>query len=362
MLPGRPRIHHDHTQPKPLFIAILAALLLVAAVPISTANTVGAISWGHDSDGNTTITIVCSEPLESSSFRSYPIGDPPRAVIVVEGITNRLKPETMAIEDRHVTRLRLGYPTDGSPPEMHIILDLASDAAEVLDILPTGNRLVAVIGSPNKTRVTPSPMSSPSPEASPEPKPSSTPSPQPTEQPPAPTVFPSVTPAQTYPDLPAPPVLPTIVATPTSALIPSSTPTQPAAFFSSPTPEPEPEIANQIVDVVANLRIDGSTLLRITAAGRIPHGVARTLKIADEPPRIILSLRGMSAPELPRTIEISDPNLERIRLIHDAETSEGELHLVLQLERPGVSVIDIKQVGPHLVLHLAVEDSPSLNP
>lgn len=173
---------------------------------------------------------------------------------------------------------------------------------------------------------------------------------------------PSATGVPTYPDLPAPPVLPTFFATPTAAPSPTSTPTQAAGAFSSPTPEPEPEIANRIVDVVSNLRRDGSTLLRITANGRLPNGIARTLKITDEPPRIILSLRGMSAPDLPRTIEIGDSNIERIRLVHDAETSEGELHLVLQLERPGVSLIDLKQVGPHLVMQLAVEEPPTLIP
>jgi len=352
---GRPRSHQDRTLPDPVSIVILAALLLIAAVPSSTANTVDAISWAHDSDGNTTITIVCAEPLESLSFRSYPIGDPPRAVIVIEGITNRIKPEVMVIDDRHVTRVRLGYPAAGSPPELNIILDLASDAAEILEILHSEKNLIAVIGSPYKTTATPVPEPSPVPEASPAPEPSPTPSP-------TPTVFPSVTPVPTYPDQPAPPVLPSIVATPTAAPIPSSTPTRPAAVFSSPTPPTEPETANHVVDVVAILRNDGSTLLRITADGRIPHGIARTLKITDEPPRIILSLRGMVAPDLPRTIEIDGPNLDRIRLIHDAETSEGELHLVLQLTRPGVSVIDLKQVGPHLVVQLAVEEPPALIP
>jgi len=362
MLRGRPRTRHDRTRLDPVAIAVLAAFLFVAGAGETTANTIDAISWGHDSDGNTTITIVCAEPLESSSFRSYPIGDPPRAVLVIQGITNRIKPEVMVIEDRHVTRLRLGYPADGSPPELNIILDLGSNAAQILDILHTGNRLIAVIGSPYQPRATREPDSSPvmeaspTPETPPVPEPSPTPTPSPTANPPTPTMVPSATPVPTYPDLPAPPVLLAIVASPTAARTPSSIPTEPATVFSSPTPEAEPEIANHIVDIAAYLRNDGSTLLRITANGRIPQGVARTLEITDEPPRIILSLRGMSAPDLPRTIDIGDPNLDRIRLVHDAETSEGELHLVLHLERPGVSVIDLKQVGPHLVLQLAVEE------
>lgn len=355
-------MHHDRTLFDPVSITILAGLIFIVAIPETAANTIDAISWGHDSDGNTTITIVCAEPLESLSFRSYPIPDPPRAVIAIQGITNRVKPESMLIEDRHVTRLRLGFPPDGSPPELNIILDLASDAAQILDILHTGNRLVAVVGSPYQPRVTPVTEPSPLPEPPPTPEPSPTPSPRPTVMPPTPTEVPSRTPIPTYPDQPPPPVLPTIQATPTTAPSPSPTPAEPVAVFSSPTPEIETQITRHVVDVVAILRNDGSTLLRITADGRLPHGIARTLKIADEPPRIILSLRGLSAPGLPRTIEIGDPNLERIRLVHDAETSEGELHLVLQLERPRVSVIDLKQVGPHLVVQLAAGVPPTLIP
>jgi len=150
--------------------------------------------------------------------------------------------------------------------------------------------------------------------------------------------------------------MPEIAATPTATRPPSSTPAEPAALVPPPTPEVEPPAANHVVDIVASHRSDGSTLLRITANGRIPQGIARTLEITDEPPRIILSLRGMSAPDLPRTIDVNDPNLARIRLIHDAETSEGELHFVLHLERPGVSVIELNQVGPHLVLQLAARE------
>ncbi len=204
-------------------------------------------------------------------------------------------------------------------------------------------------------------MPEPPPAPEPPPDPSSHPDPSPLK-PPTPTDVPSATPLPTYPDQPAPPVLPTIEATPTTVPSSSPTPTEPAAVFSSPIPETETQSARHIVDVVAILRNDGSTLLRITADGRLPHGIARTLKITDEPPRIILSLRGLSAPDLPRTIEIGDPNLERIRLVHDAETSVGELHLVLQLERPGVSVMDLKQVGPHLVMQLATEEPPSHHP
>lgn len=350
----RPRTHHDRTRLKSVVITTLAATLFIAVAPESGANTVDAISWGHDPDGNTTITIVCSDPFDESSFRSYAIADPPRAVVVLSGITNPLKPDEMMIEDRHVIRLRLGHNEDGPVPELSIILDLVSDTGGILDLRHTGNKLVAVIGS----RHEPTPTSTPSPT----PEPSPTPSPRPTEETPTPTVTPSETPAPSYPDRPAPPVLPPIEADPAVVPSPTNTPAHAAEAFSTPTPGAESEIADRVVDLVANLRSDGSTLLRITGNGRLPHGCARTLAIAEDPPRIILSLRGFSAPDLPRTIEIGDPNLNRIRLVHDAETSEGELHLVLQLERPGVSLIELKQVGPHLAVQLAADEPPPPTP
>ncbi len=352
MLRVRPRFHLDRTRLNSAAIAALAALVFTAAPTESVANTVDAISWGHDSDGNTTITIACAEPIGDASFRAYPIADPPRLVVVIEGITNRVKPEMMSIDGRDVSRLRLGYRGTASAPELNVILDLATETAGLVDLQHDGNQLVAVIGS------------APEPTATPPPAPSPTPSQRPTEDSPAPTAVPSPTPSPLPPEEPAPPVLPTTVATPAATPSPTSTgtPAQPTVAAPFPTPESGPEIADRIVDVVATLRGDGSTLLRITGNGRLPQGCARTLKIAGEPPRIILSLRGLSAPDLPRTLEIGDPNLSRIRLVHDAETSEGELHLVLQLKRPGVSVIELRQVGPHLAVQLAVEESPAIRP
>ena len=81
-----------------------------------------------------------------------------------------------------------------------------------------------------------------------------------------------------------------------------------------------------------------------------------------DPPRIILTIRAVSAPDIPRTIEIGDPNLKRIRLIHDAETSMGELHLVLHLTRIGISVAEVNQVGPNLVVRLSATKPAGLSP
>jgi len=71
-----------------------------------------------------------------------------------------------------------------------------------------------------------------------------------------------------------------------------------------------------------------------------------------------VTIRGVTAPDLPRSIEVDDPNITRIRLIHDPEIAEGELHLVLHLTRSGISVTELEQVGPHLVVLLEPIESP----
>ena len=124
----------------------------------------------------------------------------------------------------------------------------------------------------------------------------------------------------------------------------------------------EPIIASRAIDITASHRGDGSTLLRITADGRLKNASARFLEVEGDQPRIVLTIRGITAPDLPRSMEIDDPNIDRIRLVHDGETSEGELHLVLHLNDSQVGVAELKQVGPHLVVRLAVPDASGVTP
>jgi hypothetical protein len=81
--------------------------------------------------------------------------------------------------------------------------------------------------------------------------------------------------------------------------------------------------------------------------------------VAGDPPRIVVTMRGVSAPDLPRAIEFDDVNLRRIRLIHDAETSEGELHMLLQPSQTGVAITEMKQLGQHLVVVLSPPTLPA---
>lgn len=331
----------------------VSVALIVPGVQTGEANTIDAISWAHDGSGHTAVTIVCGETIDPSSFRSYPVSHPPRAVIVLEGIAEPIKPESLTVGDRHLDRVRLGHHPDSDPPEMHVIFDLTTERMEILEIRHDGARLTAVVGEVEPPTSTPFVQPSPSPHP---------PSPTRTLQPsPTPTPTPTPTSTISYPDRPAPPVAP--VKQQRSSATPTNTESMASAeIFATPTPPPELITATRVVDVATSARGDGSTLLKITANGTLPQGCARTLDVAEEPPRIVVTIRGVSAPDLARSWPISDANITKIRLIHDAEIGKGELHLLLHLSRPGVKVLEMNQVGRHLVVNLSPPKSPDIEP
>lgn len=347
----------------------LVALVFVAGSTRAAANTVEAVSWDHDPSGNTIIAIDCAEPVDPSSIRSYPLADPARIVVVIGDVSHPVEPDILTIDDVNVKRLRLGFHDELTPAELHVILDLEkTDAVRMLELRKEGSRIFVVVGTRSGKTTTRTPFDSPPPiPSTPAATPSSTPSPSPTRRPPptaTPTPQPTRTPTPAFPDRPAPPVVPT-AKPPNPAATTVTTTAGEASPIILPSPGPPTaisgrETATEVVDITASARGDGSTLLRITGNGRLPQGCARVLEVADESPRVIVTIQGMTAPDLPRSIDIDDANIDRIRLVHDAETARVELHLVLHLTRSGISVAEMNQVGPHLVVLLTPAES--LNP
>jgi hypothetical protein len=359
------------------FIAFIVSVVIAGASP-ARGNTVAALSWDHDPTGQTTVTVVCAEDFSTTSFRSYTLNDPPRAVIVMEDVLPVEDPTELLIEDRHVKRIRLVHHPERRPHELLLVFDLQSDSAEIVEIRHDGDRITAVVGLPVSTTpaiaatstahpptVTPTPSPEPTATATPTETSAATATTPPT---PTATAEPSATSTQTptpsapptYPDRPAPPVLPITRPPSTPTAAPSSP--EETRVDATPTPDPEPDVATRVVDIATSIRGDGSTLLRVTANGRIPLGSARYLEVTGEPPRVVVTIRGLSAPDLPRSIEIDDRNIERIRLIHDAETIDGELHLVLHLTGSQISVEKMQQVGPNLVLQLIPTGGETVTP
>jgi hypothetical protein len=344
----------------------LAVLLASAAFALAAANTISDVSWIHDDQGNTVVVVSATGDMDPASYRAYTLEDPTRIVIVLTGVDAPYLPDEVPVGDARVDGLRIGYHRESAPPELHVVVDAASDRVGLLDIDHERNRLMVTVGPVPVPEPTQQPSPSPTPQPSPSPTqpPSPTPVPQPsltpTRQPsPTPVQQPSPTPTvgqQSYPDRPPPPVLPVDRTDRPLPQSPAVAPNGVPRVFPTATPGDLDGTASHVVDLSASVRTDGSILLRVTADGDFPTGCGRFMEIDDDPPRVVVTIRGVSAPDLPRTIEIQDPNLEKIRLIHDPEVGEGELHLVLHLNDPALKVAELKQVGPHLVVRLARPD------
>ena len=333
------------------FVAITCAGVLSIG-PSVHANTVQALYREHGPAGQTVVTVVCRSPVAEGSYRTYRLEDPARAVLVLEDVTEAMDPEELAVRDRHIEKIRIIHHPERTPQELLLVFDLAMESADILEIRRNAERLTIVAGPPPDSAPGDGAVTAASP-APPPPTPTTvavvirtpTPSPSPTRRPPSPVPV--------YPDRPAPPVAPPV---PRPATLTPTADTPGPKVDATPTLDPDPKTATRLVDVTVSDRPDGSTLVRITADGRIPQGRARFIEVAGEPPRVVVTIRGLSAPDLPRSMEIDEPGIDRIRLIHDAETIEGELHIVLHLAGPRIRVETMQQVGPNLVVLLVPAD------
>jgi len=322
MLPGRACHLCRHL----LTVAVVVVPLVAARPAVASPRAVTGVAWLTDSNGTTVVTVTTDTELEPGDYRAYGMPSPPRVVVVLRGISRAMEPAGRVIGDGTLLRVRSGLHRPRTGNELHLVFDLAAADVELLELGHAGGRLRAVFGRRPQptTSGAPTPVSQPTARAMP------TPSPLPS------------------PESPTPRVSPAAVLTP--------------ALFATPTPTRETPLAQHVTAISASPRGDGSTLLLVTADGPLPDGCVRVLEVADDPGRIIVTLRGLSAPDLPRTLELNAPLLQEIRLIHDAETSAGELHLVLHLSDGTVSVTDLNQVGANLVLRLARQGPPSRSP
>lgn len=355
----------------PTMLATISLLSAALLTPPIEANTVATLTRSHDAAGRTLVTVICTEPIAEGSFRTFPLTDPPRAVVALEGITSSVDAAELWIDDGRVEKIRLIHHPDRVPPELLVALDLTVETARVLELRHEMERLVIVVGTEPASvpTIAPTTATTPSPSPTPEPAPATTtPPPSPTvtqTHQPSPTTTPTPTPtpmsAPTRTPSPEPTEAPSIEPTATAAAEPVSTPVPPppVGLDSLPTPMAATGNGSRLEKISASNRSDGSTLVRISAGGPLPRGCARHMVVAGEPPRIVVTMRGISAPDLPRTIEFDDVNLRRIRLIHDAETSDGELHMVIQPSRAGVAIGEMRQLGPHLVVVLSPPASPA---
>jgi len=343
--------------------AFLLAVIGSLAARDITAATLTSLSWENLGEDRTAIVLSISGELAEEELRHYPLLDPAREVIVLSDTGTSISEGELVVSNRIIAKFRLVRHPERRPAELRVVIDLADPDARIVELSRSDGRIRVTLGSTGSFAPTPTSTSAPTATSTPTatippPTPTATLTPTPT-----PIVEPSETPTAT-PTSPAQRTAATTTSTATPPISSSAAVAPPATdaprpsestgiAAPEPTPKVDPALATRIVEVAASPRVDGSSLVRITADGVLPTGAARYLEVDSEPPRVIVTIRGVAAPDLPRTVTLGDAIATSARLIHDPEIGVGELHLVLQLSGDGAAVAEMKQIGPHLVLRLA---------
>jgi uncharacterized protein (TIGR02266 family) len=108
---------------------------------------------------------------------------------------------------------------------------------------------------------------------------------------------------------------------------------------SAPAPEPEPvtdRVASRVDEITADPET-GRTVVAIRADGNVEDGVISVEKLTA-PPRILVRVRGITAPFRPYTIETTTAEVARIRIGHHESRRPPELWVVLDLTRTDVEL------------------------
>jgi hypothetical protein len=79
----------------------------------------------------------------------------------------------------------------------------------------------------------------------------------------------------------------------------------------------------------------------------------RSSPIGGDSPRQVIQLRAIAANPPGAPWQPATPELLRVRAGHHAGADGGELHLVLDLARPAVRLVDLRVAGDELRLELA---------
>jgi Tfp pilus assembly protein PilZ len=104
--------------------------------------TVERIQWHVDGD-LTVIELVTDAPVDAADITPLRLEDPPRLLVRIRGVASGFQSELLETDVDRITSIRTGYHAAMSPPELHVVFDLAG----------AGVRLVGIQVDPDAVRV-----------------------------------------------------------------------------------------------------------------------------------------------------------------------------------------------------------------
>ena len=118
------------------------------AEPLATgpATSFEEVGWVA-SQGSTLLVLRGNGTITSDRVSSERLDDPPRILVKVQGIDQRLAQPTRAIGSEEVVGVRTGLHSRAGGSELHVVVDLASPTAELSSLETDGARLQLRISS-----------------------------------------------------------------------------------------------------------------------------------------------------------------------------------------------------------------------
>jgi hypothetical protein len=273
---------------------LAAALPLVAEVPLIN---VQEITVSPSSNGQTVVEVTVDKPLLDGSYHSFHIsGESPRKVLCLRNVERPFRQSQLPVAGQRLLRVRTGYHPELIPPELHIVLDLASDQFSDIWISHQETKIRVELGTPQVV----------------------------TEAPDSGT---------------------------------EATRVEPAEAETTPVPiqVSDRNHAAQITGIEAVEQENGSTVVTITADRPFAPFSIRELFFAGNPPHYALSLTGVVLMEtVPAQQEVANDTLRRITVLTYPTRQPSEVQLDLTLASADVGVAEVVQDGARLVVHLDV--------
>ncbi len=115
-------------------------------VPSSPATRVLGLTWQRE--GGLVLVVRTNGAVSPGRVRTLRLEAPPREVVSITGIVAATDQESVPGDGRLVSRVRLGHHPETSPPELRLVLDLATPAARLASADVSGASLRLTLESP----------------------------------------------------------------------------------------------------------------------------------------------------------------------------------------------------------------------
>lgn len=104
------------------------------------ATRIRAARWEGTRDGGV-VVLQANGGVVARRIRHLRLEDPPRELVRISGIVGPTEPDTISVDGALVSRIRLGHHPELSPPELYVVIDLASPAARGATPEPSGDTI-----------------------------------------------------------------------------------------------------------------------------------------------------------------------------------------------------------------------------